>query len=156
MTARKPNESLLQHALRRSNWQPQRQVITLAALGFVLALIMGGLYLSQVVSEATTNRRLEDLLDERDDLERENESLRAEIASFTSVPNLQSRAESLGFTLAQPSQIEYLPVDGYRPIIADTVAPIEAETPTVSDVYDETFGEWLGDQWNALMDTFGG
>lgn len=149
-------ESWIEHAFRQTGWQPQRQVIALATLGFVLSLIMGGLYLSQVVSEATTNRRLETLLDQRDDLERESEQLRAEIAQLKSVPNLMARAESLGFVVSQPDTIEYLMVDGYRPIVADTVAPIEEQPEEEGDVYDETFGDWIENQWQALLDLFGG
>jgi cell division protein FtsB len=144
------SETWFEHTLQRTGWRPQRQVIALATLGFVLALIFGGLYLSQVVSEATTNRRLDTLLDERDDLERENEQLRSDIARLESVPNLITRAETMGFILAQPEQIEYLPVEDYRPIQADTVAPIEAEPETAPDVYDETFPEWIGRQWRNL------
>ncbi|MFW5708726.1 MAG: hypothetical protein ACOCX5_00765 [Chloroflexota bacterium] len=149
MTIRR-SDNWLEHALRRSGWQPQRQVVALATLGFVLALIFGGVYLSQVVSEATTNRRLDTLLDQRDDLERENEQLRAEIASFKSVPNLQARAESLGFVAADPAQIEYLVVEEFRPFVADTVAPIEVEETPV-DTYDETFADWVGRQWRSFI-----
>jgi hypothetical protein len=154
--AKRRSNDWIQHALRQTGWQPQRQVVALAMLGFSLALIMGGLYLSQVVSEATTNRRLEELLDQRDDLERENEELRAEIARFTSVPNLQTRAQELGFTPAQPGQIEYLTVSEYRPVVADTVAPLEPEQETVDDTYNETFADWISDQWQSFLRWFGG
>jgi cell division protein FtsB len=158
--AQRKRDNWLAHALQRTGWQPQRQVVALATLGFVLALILGGLYLSQVVSEATTNRRLDTLLDERDDLERENEQLRSEIARLKSVPALIVRAEARGFTLAQPGQIEYLVVEGYAPIQADTVAPIDEEDDTDDDIYDETFADWLGAQWrsltNGVQSIFGG
>lgn len=146
-----------QHALKRSRWQPQRQVVALATLGFFVALILGALYLTQVASEATTNRRLEVLLDERDDLERINEELRAEIASLKSVGNLQLRAEALGFTLANQSQMLYLPIEGYQPNQPDTVAPIVvAESEIEQEFYDETFANWLGRQWDDLLEMFGG
>lgn len=150
-------DSWRQHAARRaSGWQPQRQVVALATVGFLLSLILGGLYLSQVVSEATTNRRLEALLDERDDLERENEQISAEIAVFKSVPNLQTRAEALGFRNAEPGEIEYLVVEAYRPQIADTVAPIEPENDEDTGTYDETFADWVGQQWRSFVRLFGG
>lgn len=147
-------DNWLEHALRKTGWQPQRQVVALATLGFILALIFGGVYLSQVVSEATTNRRLDTLLDQRDDLERENEQLRAEVARYKSVPNLITRAEELGFVTAQPGQIEYLVVEDYRPSDQDTVAPVEEETDdesTSGNAYDETFADWLGEQLQDLQ-----
>jgi hypothetical protein len=148
----------IQHALKRSAWRPQRQVVALATLGFFIALILGALYLTQVASEATTNRRLEELLDERDDLERINEELRAEIARLKSVGNLQARAEAVGFTLANQDQILYLPVEDYVPNQPDTVAPVAPAEPAEAepDVYDETFGDWLSRQWEALQERFGG
>ncbi len=139
----------VEHALRQTGWQPQRQVVALASLGFFIALILGALYLTQVASEATTNRRLSTLLAERDELERTNEQLRAEIARLKSVPRLQARAAELGFSIANRGQIEYLVVPGFHPPRPDTVAPIEvSEGPR--PVYDESFAGWVGEQWERL------
>jgi len=138
-----------EHALRRTGWQPQRQVLALATLGFFVSLILGALYLSQVVSEATMNRRLSGLLAERDELERTNEQLRADIAAWKSVPRLQERAIELGFSLAESGQIEYLVVSGYHPRQPDTVAPIAPEEEE-QPVYNESFADWVRHQWQAL------
>lgn len=138
------------HTLRHGAWQPQRQVVALGALGFVLAIVFGGLYLSQVVGEATTNRRLETLLNQRDDLERENELLRVEIARLKSVPNLVTRAEALGFEPVEASRIEYLAVPGFVPPRIDTVAPITSVSAANDALYDETFTDWVTRQWEAL------
>ncbi len=139
----------LQHTLRRTGWRPQNQAAALAALGLVLALIIGALYLSEVVDNASTGRQLEDLLSERDELERTNEQLRSEIARLRSVPRLLSRAQDLGFTVAGQSDIEYLVIEGYNPNRAETVAPIEEEQEELP-VYDESFGGWLQQQWDLL------
>ena len=149
------SDNWLEHAFQQARWQPQRQVVALAALGFFIALILGALYLSQVASEATTNRRLADLWEVRDELERTNEQLRAEIASLESVPALQARAIELGFAIARQDQIEYLPVDGYNPIRLDTVAPLIAEDEN-TPIYDETFTDWVQQQWNELRDSLNG
>ena len=155
---RRSNE-WFEHALKRSAWQPQRQGGALATLGFFISLILGALYLSQVAAEATTNRRLEELLDQRDDLERINEQLNAEIAALKSIGGLQVRAESMGFTLASQDQILYLPVEGYQPVQPDTVAPMDMPELTetdVADVYNETFTDWLERQWESFIGAFGG
>lgn len=144
--------NLYTHATERRRWQPQRQVIALTMLGVVLALIFGGLYLSQVVNEATTNRRLEALLNQRDDLERENELLRVEVARLKSVPNLFARAQEKGFEAVDANRIEYLVVPNYQPSQVDTVAPITIITSETSDtIYDETFADWFSAQWNKLL-----
>lgn len=148
-------ENWLSHALQVRGWEPQRQLLALAILGFFIALILGGLYLSQVVSEATLNRRIDTLIEERDDLERANEALRADIARLESVPNLQTRAEQMGFVLASGSQIEYLVVSGYNPQRQDTVAPIITQTEE-PPLYNQTFGDWAGTQLQAILDSING
>ncbi|MDX2078728.1 MAG: hypothetical protein SFZ02_20010 [bacterium] len=151
----KGQENWLSHALWTRGWEPQRQLLALAILGFFIALILGGLYLSQVVSEATLNRRIDAIIEERDDLERANEALRADIARLESVPNLQTRAEQLGFVLASGSQIEYLVVTGFNPQRQDTVAPIIAQTEE-PPLYNQTFGDWAGAQLQAILDSING
>ncbi|MDZ4670611.1 MAG: hypothetical protein SH821_07055 [Phototrophicales bacterium] len=151
----KGQENWLSHALQARGWEPQRQFLALAILGFFIALILGGLYLSQVVSEATLNRRIDALIEERDDLERANEALRADIARLESVPNLQTRAEELGFVLASGPQIEYLVVNGYSPTRQDTVAPIVAQADE-APLYNQTFGDWAGAQLQAILDSING
>ena len=148
-------ENWFDHALRRTGWQPQRQVIALGTLGFFIALILGVLYLSQVASDAATNRRLTDLLAERDELERLNEQLRADIAELTSVPRLYDRAISLGFSTVEGREIEYLVVPGYAPEQVDTVAPIVPGDVEDQIDYTETFTDWLSHQWDALRDLIG-
>lgn len=153
MRAGRKSETWIEHALRRARWQPQRQVMALGTLGFSIALILGALYLSQVVSEATMNRELTQLLEQRDELERRNEQLRADIANARQVTRLQTQAEQLGFVAAGSSQIEYLPIEGYNPAQEDTVAPIEANEEDVP-VYDETFTGWLEQQWDSFQGWF--
>ena len=142
-----------QHTLQRSGWRPQNQAIALATVGVFIALIIGALYLSQVASNATTGRRLEELLNERNELQSTNEQLRAEIGGLKSVPNLLARAQALGFVPADDSSIEYLVIDGYNPNRSETVAPVEQQASTLP-TYDESFGGWLQQQWDALRRQF--
>lgn len=145
----------IEHALRRSRFEPEQQVVALATLGFIIALLLGALYLSQVATEASTHTELRAMMAERDELERVNDELRAEIAELKSVPRLEARALELGFVPAASGNIEWLAVDGYTPVEPETVAPVEA----VSDddpaaIYDQTFGDWLAEQWERLRGMF--
>lgn len=144
----------MEHALKRTGWRPERQVVALAALGFAIALILGALYLSQVALEATTNRRLRSLLEQRDELERVNEDLRGQIAELESVPALRSRAQALGFQDAGRGSIEYLPVDGYRPPRIEIVTEDDGliDVPPESE-YDESFTDWFGREWSRLLES---
>ncbi len=148
----KRSDEWVGHALRRARWQPQRQVVALGALGFFIALILGALYLSQVVSEVTVNRQLAGMLAERDELERVNEQLRVQLAGLRSVPTLRGEAIQMGFQDAQTGQIEYLPVQDYQPQLADTVAPVTVEDD-FAPIYNETFTDWLQQQWRGLQRT---
>ena len=150
----------LQHTLDRSRWRPQRQALALGVLGLFVAIIIGGLYLSQSSSSSAIGRQLEELIAQRDDLEQANEQLRAEIASLESMPRLESRAQELGFVPADGSSIEYLVVDGYNPNrqTAASVVPLQAKIDPVP-TYDESFTGWLQQQIDSLrrqLDNFGG
>lgn len=139
----------LRHTLRRRPWRTQRQAAALATLSFFVAIIIGALYLSQSAAIATTGRQLENLITLRNQLEQENEQLRAEIARLQSVPRLRDRARELGFFDASRDRIEYLVIEGYHPDRREEVAPaasVTAEPP----VYDETFLGWLQQQWDAF------
>lgn len=146
-------DNWVQHALNRTGWQPQRQAIALATLGLVIALIVGALYLSRVAADANTGRLLEELIAQRNSLERRNEQLRAEIASLRSVPRLLARAQELNFIYAPPSNIQWLAIEGYNPGGGETVAPIVEKSPA-APVYDESFGGWLSQQFDNLRSQF--
>lgn len=142
------------HTLDRAGIQPQNQVVALVVLAIFLTLIFGGIYLSQVAGFATTNRAIESLIAERDRLERTNEQLRAEIASFETVPRLLARAQALGFREATPNDIEYLLVDGYNPNRDITVVTLQANETIETVDYDETFSGWLQQQLDNLRRQF--
>ncbi len=141
--------SWLEHTLDRSRWRPQRQALALATLGLFVLIIIGALYLSQSSSATALGRQLESLITQRDDLEQDNEQIRAEIASLQSMPRLQRRAEELDFHPAGAADIEYIVVDGYNPDRQQSVIPLETKAAPVP-VYDESFSGWVEQQWDAL------
>jgi len=150
-------QNWVQHALERSGWRPQSQVAGLIILGVLITLIFAGIYLTQIVSYATTNREIVELIAERDSLERTNEELRAEIAQLQTVPRLLDRAEELGFTPASANNIEYLVIEGYNPNRADNrLELINQEEVIAEPQYDETFSGWLQQQWDSLSAQFEG
>lgn len=149
-------QNWIQHTFRPQRFQPQNQAAALAVLGIMIALILGTLYLSQVASFAITNREIEDLIEQRDELERTNEQLIAEIASFRTVPRLLARAQEIGFRQATNADIEYLVVEGYNPHRTLTIVDINSvdEELEIIPVYDETFSGWLEQQFSILRDQF--
>lgn len=155
-SAKRPNETWFQHALRRTGWRPQRQVIAVGTLGVFIALILGVLYLSQVAMEASRGRQMRSMIAERDELERQNEELRVEIAEIESLPRLQARARELGFVEATASQIRYMVVEGYTANRQATVARQETLTEPLQLDYDERFDNWVSEFWMMLQRQFEG
>lgn len=139
----------LDHTLDRSRFRPQRQALALATLGLFVAIIMGALYLSQSSTTAALGRQLEEIVTTRNELEQQNEQLRAEIASLESMPRLEARAQELGFTFATPNDIEYLVVRGYNPDVQEAVVPLQSNSSSVP-TYDESFTGWLQQQIDSL------
>lgn len=137
------------HVLKETRWRPQRQAVALGTLGLFVAIIIGALYLAQASAASTLGRQLEELITTRNQLEQENERLRAEIASYQSVPRLLARAQELGFTTAGRAQIEYLTIEGYNPNRGQIITLASMEDDTVP-VYDETFTGWLQQQLDSF------
>lgn len=149
-------QNWLQHTLERTGLQTRSQATALIALGVIITLIFGGIYLSQVATYAATNREIEDRIAERNELELRNEDLRAEIARLETVPRLLERAEALGFRPASAEEIQYLVIAGYNPDRDGSVVPLVGENDEFQDIasYDATFGGWLQQQWDSLQQQF--
>lgn len=150
MAKKHTSDNWFQHALRRTGWRPQRQVIAVGTLGVFIALILGALYLSQVALQASRNRQMSDLIEQRDELQRQNEELRVLIAELKSLPRLQAEAETLGFVPATINDMEYLLVEGYIPNRQATVAEIREDEPADVPDYNERFSDWFS-QWVAAL-----
>ena len=142
------------HARNRPSWQPQRQAAWLVLLGAMITLTFGGISLSQIANYASTNREIEELIDERDRLELQNEQYRAEIASLQTVPRLLERAQTLGYRPATPDDIEHIYVEAYNPNRSETVVDLQAEEEIVAPQYDATFQGWLQQEWDKLVNQF--
>jgi hypothetical protein len=155
MQKKRSSGNWVEHALRRTGWQPQRQVIAVGTLGVFIALILGALYLSQVSAEASRGRDMRRLINERDELERSNEEMRVNIAELKSLPRLQARARDLGFVGATTADQEWLVVDGYTPYREETVIE-QQEIEEIQPEYSETFGGWLSQIADSLRSQFEG
>jgi len=131
-------------------WRNQRQLVATLGLIGVVGLIIAALYLFQTSRSTISARELAEMNDYRARLERDNERVRAEIADLQSLPRVMTRAAEMGFRPADPDEIQYIIVDGYRydrPIVTPTPSPT---AQTAEQIYDETLGGWLRKQWDGL------
>ncbi len=147
------SQNWIQQAVRRSQWRPTRTFVTIATLSLIVAIIIGGLYLSQSATASAMGRQLEALIVERNNLEQSNEQLRADIASLRGVGRLLTRAGELGFVPAAQTQILYVVSDSYNPRRQEEVQ-LSDETidhpTTAAPVYDESFIGWVQQQIDGL------
>ena len=147
-----------QHTLSRRRFQTRNQAATLAVLSIAIMLVLGSVYLSQVASFAITNRAIEDLIAQRDELKYTNEQLIAEIARYRTVPRLTARADEIGFRPATNLDIDYVVIEGYFPESnREFVVSAQSELDS-SPTYDQTFGSWLEQQLaqlRAQLEAFG-
>jgi len=151
------NPMRVRHTFIRMNLRPRNQVVAVGLLGLMIVMIFAGVYLSQIASYATMSRQTDQLIEERDKLERSNELLRGEIAGLETIPRLLERAETLGFTPATSDDIRHLVVQGYNPNRARTVVPLDDETlGSQTAGYDETFSGWVQQQIDNLRRQFEG
>lgn len=142
--------------MNKNQWfksENQAQAVAVIVLLGVVSLIIGGLYLAQATSNITTVRDIEQLRLERNQIERENEQLKAEIANLQRIDMLMTRAATLGYESAGPEDIKWLFVDGYI-YNQPTPLPTRVIAPVIPETYEENFAGWLQRQFNALRDQF--
>lgn len=136
-------------AFREVPWRRQMQLIATLALAAVVMMAVGGIYLAEASRAATAGRDVQSLRDQRDELMRQNEMLRAQIASYQSVAKLNERARQLGFVPATIDQLEFVVVPQYQPQEAVVVAPTPVPESQLS--YEESLGDWLAQQVPLLL-----
>ena len=85
----------LNQGLKRQNWSARR----VAQMGLLIALgvVVAALYLVQSSQIVTSTRQVQQLRDELTELQQANADLAMKISVMTTRPQLQQRAESLGF-----------------------------------------------------------
>jgi hypothetical protein len=140
--------------IQRNEWRPTRAMLAIGTLALFVALIIGALYLSQAATTSTIGRQLEELVAARNDLELQNEQLRAEIASLRGVGRLLSRAQELGFAQAAATDIDYVVVQGYEPQRSVEITP--DREMVAGPVYDESFLGWVQQQFDSLRQQLDG
>lgn len=116
------------------------------AIVFVLTVTIATLYVNQASRTAEIGRYIQELRLDLQTLKRENGVIEQEIAKSQSLDRLQTRANALGFTLADPTDRLYVTVDQY-PTEVDTTLFVEP-TPPPELVVVETMEEAL---WLSLF-----
>lgn len=110
-------------------------------------LVISGIYLAVNAKVANAGREVLSLERRIGELERENAERVTRLAEMTTPARLMERALSLGFRPAEPTEVEYLVMEGYAGPPA-FMAPVPAASTdesaaSLSPAYTETLGDWL-------------
>ena len=103
---------------RRLSWLTEAQAAVGWGIILVLAALLGTIYLRQASQIAAVGRRVQTIQIDLEDTKRENAELERQIAEAQSLERLQQEAIRLGFTIADPEDIEYIIVPDY-PVAAE-------------------------------------
>ncbi len=144
----KRSRKLIQ-AYGQTPWRRQMQMIGFFAAAVSSLALLAGLYLNVSARAATAGRKVQDLQDERAQMEQQIENLETELAFITSVDMMQQRAKDLGFAPLQPGTVSYLSVQGYRGIASVQLAPRAGSqfgaASRLPAAYTQSIFDWLAE-----------
>ena len=151
--APRENWSRWERAFRESPWRRQTHIVATLALLVVGLVAVGGIYLAEASRAATAGRDVQTLRAERDEMIRQNEMLRAQIARHQSVSILDQRARQLGFVPASIEQLEFILMPNYRSPKTVQQQTSEPLVPALAGLpaYEESLGAWLVRQIPVLL-----
>ena len=104
----------LQHVFQPSSWNPREQSKWILLMAGFLVLFAGVVYVLQISAVASKRHELDELLSQRNALQRENEMLRQAISASQSLAELRERATAMGFRRANNEDIRYLDIEDYQ------------------------------------------
>ena len=134
-------------AYRRTPWRVQIQWIGYILLVIVIMALVSGLYLAITAETATAGVVIQNLDDEKKDVEFEIASLQSQIAFLTSATSMRSRAEEMGYKIQDQELVHYLIIPGYTGrqtvILAPPPSPNSVNQSVIKPTYTLSLWEWL-------------
>jgi hypothetical protein len=147
-------------AFKQAPWRSQVQFVGLFLLGLVLVLVIAGLYLAISGQAAEAGLQTYNLSYDRKTLERTIADAKAQLALISSSEVMEARAEALGFTEADPTDVVYVVVPGYAgretAILAPPPGVIQSQSVVVKSEYRESLWDWLFQGINRLSNSVKG
>lgn len=141
-------------AYSQTPWRRQMQVIGFFAAAVASLALLAGLYLNVTARAATAGRKVQDLQDQRAQLQQQIENLETNLAFITSIEVMQERAGDLGFAPLLPGSITYLDVVGYEGRAGVELAPRAGSTfgaaSRLPAAYTESLFDWVGNIFSDL------
>jgi hypothetical protein len=137
----------ISRAFKQAPWREQTQSAAVLATVLLVMAILGGFYLAVAARAGTAGRDLQALEQQKSDLIRDNDELRATLADLRSVNQMVARAQKLGYGPVAPEDMEYLAVKNYPTTPAVTGQPATPTAPqppaSLPEWLAQTVGAWL-------------
>lgn len=135
-------------AFKQAPWRTQTQAVAAWSITLLIIAVMGGLYLTVAARAGAAGRDLQRLEASKTELTLQNNELRATLAQLRSVTRLAGRARELGYSAAQPEQIEYLAVPNYPQPVTAAATVSAADMPAAPPA---SLGAWLLEAFQQLL-----
>ncbi|MFZ5920315.1 MAG: hypothetical protein ACOYY3_04595 [Chloroflexota bacterium] len=107
--------------------------------------MIAGIYLNVTSRAAVLGREIQDLEAQITEAKRTNADLTNQLGVLLSYQSMAARAAAMGFTLADPEEIEYVTIPGYaaaEPVDLSEGRPGE-QANTLPDAYTQSLWEWF-------------
>jgi len=134
------------HAYKQAPWRISTQRGVLFLIVAILAASILWVMVTVTVQAASAGLEIQNLEDEREELQREIAGLNTNIADVTSAERMKERAEELGFEPIAAENITYIVVPGYQgrePINEISQAKVETKPRLLKPSYTQSLWEWL-------------
>lgn len=140
------NVTQIVQTVRQANWRVQRQWIGLFLLALVLVAMVAGIYLNITVRATLAGREIQMLQTDITNNTRANSDLETQLASLSSVESMKKRADGMGYSPADSTDITYIFVPGYTPERAINLSTPKIQTAQpfyLLPAYTESLFDWL-------------
>lgn len=111
--------------------------------------MVASLYLMVTSQAALTGRKIQELRKEILKTQYANADLQTELGKLTSRDEIEQRATDLGLRSAQPEELQYLLVPGYKipqaPFLA-SVPELRPSAPSVPPEFNQSLLDWLDER----------
>jgi len=145
-------------AYRRTPWRAQIQWIGYILLVLVIMALIAGLYLAITAETASAGVDIQNLDDEKKEIEFDIASLQSKIALLTSATSMKDRANQLGYEIYDQENLHYLVIPGYAGrqtvILAPPPGPNTVGTSIIKPNYTLSLWEWFYDGINELREEY--
>lgn len=142
-------------AYKRAPWNVQRQIIGLVMGAVFISALVLALYLYVSSEVSTIGRRIINTQHNIRELGDEIQSLESDWAELTSVANMKTRAEELGFIQLDYRVVNYIYIDKYVTedpinilIESNVITPSQQRMP---DDYVASIFDWFGEVINLIQ-----